>query len=76
MKAQSERFMRDCGYRGILAIEYFIKGGEIYFNEMAPRPHNSGHYTIEGCDHEPVPRTGPLSWSGSLCRSRSRWLPR
>ena len=48
MKAQSERFMRECGYEGILAIEYFIKGDEIYFNEMAPRPHNSGHYTIEG----------------------------
>ena len=48
MKAESERFMRDCGYRGILAIEYFIRGGGIYFNEMAPRPHNSGHYTIEG----------------------------
>lgn len=49
MKVQSERFMRECGYEGILAIEYFIRGGEIYFNEMAPRPHNSGHYTIEGC---------------------------
>lgn len=49
MRVQSERFMRDCGYRGILAIEYFVKDGEIYFNEMAPRPHNSGHYTIEGC---------------------------
>lgn len=49
MKAESERFMRDCGYRGILAIEYFIKGDAFYFNEMAPRPHNSGHYTIEGC---------------------------
>lgn len=48
MTRQSERFMRDCGYEGILAIEYFVKGGEIYFNEMAPRPHNSGHYTIEG----------------------------
>lgn len=48
MKAESERFMRDCGYRGILAIEYFIKGDTFYFNEMAPRPHNSGHYTIEG----------------------------
>lgn len=48
MRAESERFMRDCGYRGILAIEYFVRGGEIYFNEMAPRPHNSGHYTIEG----------------------------
>lgn len=48
MKSESERFMRDCGYRGILAIEYFVRQGEIYFNEMAPRPHNSGHYTIEG----------------------------
>lgn len=47
--AESKRFMRECGYRGILAIEYFVKGDEIYFNEMAPRPHNSGHYTIEGC---------------------------
>lgn len=47
---QSKDFMRRCGYTGILAIEYFIKDGEIYFNEMAPRPHNSGHYTIEGCD--------------------------
>ena len=55
MKAQSERFMRDCGYRGILAIEYFIKGGEIYFNEMAPRPHNSGHYTIGEPLQEPQP---------------------
>ena len=49
MEEQSVRFMRDCGYRGILAIEYFVRGDEIFFNEMAPRPHNSGHYTIEGC---------------------------
>ncbi len=42
-------FMRECGYRGILTIEYFVKGEELIFNEMAPRPHNSGHYTIEGC---------------------------
>ncbi len=48
MKRQSEAFMRSCGYEGILAIEYFVRGGEILFNEMAPRPHNSGHYTIEG----------------------------
>ncbi len=48
MKRQSEAFMRGCGYEGILAIEYFVRDGEIFFNEMAPRPHNSGHYTIEG----------------------------
>ena len=49
MVARSEAFMRGCGYRGILAIEYFVRDGAFYFNEMAPRPHNSGHYTIEGC---------------------------
>lgn len=48
IRSESERFMRDCGYRGILAIEYFVRDGAFYFNEMAPRPHNSGHYTIEG----------------------------
>lgn len=47
--AASEQFMAGCGYTGILAIEYFVRGDEFYFNEMAPRPHNSGHYTIEGC---------------------------
>lgn len=38
--------------KGIITIEVFIcKDGDIYFNEMAPRPHNSGHYSIEGCNH-------------------------
>lgn len=37
---------------GILSIEVFVaKDGTIYFNELAPRPHNSGHYSIEGCNH-------------------------
>jgi len=34
---------------GLLAVEFFLsKSGEILVNEMAPRPHNSGHHTIEG----------------------------
>lgn len=49
MMSACENFMKSCGYRGILAIELFVKGDRFYFNEMAPRPHNSGHYTIEGC---------------------------
>ncbi len=49
IEAQSKRFMEECDYRGILTIEYFVKGDEVIFNEMAPRPHNSGHYSIEGC---------------------------
>lgn len=35
---------------GTFAIEMFIAGDEIYINEMAPRPHNSGHFTIEACN--------------------------
>jgi len=37
-------------YVGILAVEFFVSDdGELYFNEMAPRPHNSGHYTKDAC---------------------------
>ena len=43
-------FMARADFVGILAIEYFVVGEEFFFNEMAPRPHNSGHYSIEGCD--------------------------
>ncbi|MFC4559455.1 5-(carboxyamino)imidazole ribonucleotide synthase [Virgibacillus kekensis] len=35
---------------GTFAIEMFVKEEEIFLNEMAPRPHNSGHYTIEACN--------------------------
>lgn len=36
---------------GTFAVEMFVlPNGDIIINEMAPRPHNSGHYTIEGCD--------------------------
>ena len=35
---------------GLLAVEFFVTGdGRLLFNEMAPRPHNSFHWTIEGC---------------------------
>ena len=35
-------------YVGVLTLEFFAAGGEAVFNEMAPRVHNSGHWTIEG----------------------------
>jgi 5-(carboxyamino)imidazole ribonucleotide synthase len=37
-------------YCGVLAVEFFISSdNEILINEMAPRPHNSGHYTLDAC---------------------------
>ena len=36
------------GYVGVLAVEFFVADGRLLANEMAPRVHNSGHWTIEG----------------------------
>ncbi|MBI2745863.1 MAG: 5-(carboxyamino)imidazole ribonucleotide synthase [Burkholderiales bacterium] len=39
-------------YVGVLCVEFFIlQDGSLVVNEMAPRPHNSGHYSIDACDH-------------------------
>lgn len=50
--AKAQKIAEDCitafGLTGILAVEMFLtKSGEILINEVAPRPHNSGHHTIE-----------------------------
>ena len=37
------------GYVGTLGVEFFVVRGQLVVNEMAPRPHNSGHYTIDAC---------------------------
>jgi 5-(carboxyamino)imidazole ribonucleotide synthase len=37
-------------YRGVLCVEFFVlRDGRLLVNEIAPRPHNSGHYTIDAC---------------------------
>ncbi|WP_141760161.1 ATP-grasp domain-containing protein, partial [Staphylococcus sp. HMSC078A08] len=37
---------------GTFTVEFFIdKQNQLYVNEIAPRPHNSGHYSIEACDY-------------------------
>jgi 5-(carboxyamino)imidazole ribonucleotide synthase len=39
------------GYVGVLCVEFFLlDDGSLVVNEMAPRPHNSGHYSIDACD--------------------------
>lgn len=37
------------GYIGVMAVEFFVVEGRLLVNEIAPRPHNSGHYTLEAC---------------------------
>lgn len=44
------RVLEHLRYVGVLAIEFFVRGGRLIANEMAPRVHNSGHWTIEGAE--------------------------
>ncbi len=44
----ARRLLESLKYVGVLAIEYFEHAGRLLANEMAPRVHNSGHWTIEG----------------------------
>ncbi len=43
------RLAEELRYVGVLAVEMFVVGGKLHLNEIAPRPHNSGHYTIDAC---------------------------
>lgn len=46
----ASRIAESLGAVGLLAVELFLtEDGRLYVNELAPRPHNSGHYTMEAC---------------------------
>jgi len=52
VKAQqaAQAIVAELGYVGVLCIEFFVlTDGTLVVNEMAPRPHNSGHYTMDAC---------------------------
>jgi len=44
------QLMQALGHVGVLCVEYFVDHGRLIANEMAPRVHNSGHWTIEGAE--------------------------
>ncbi len=48
--AIARRVLDALDYRGILGVEFFLKSdGSLLVNEIAPRPHNSGHHTLDAC---------------------------
>ncbi len=47
----AERLAASLEYVGVLCVEFFVlQDGSLVANEMAPRPHNSGHYSLDACD--------------------------
>ena len=49
-KAMAVRIAEQLNLSGTLCVEMFATADDIIVNEIAPRPHNSGHYSIEACD--------------------------
>lgn len=45
----AEKLALALDYVGTLSVEFFVVDGQLYVNELAPRPHNSGHYTLDAC---------------------------
>lgn len=65
------------GYVGVLCVEFFVLQDQtLVVNEMAPRPHNSGHYTLDACDQSQfdlqvrtlagLPLTQPRLWGPGI----------
>ncbi len=46
----AKKLLEHFGYVGVLTVEFFVARGKLIANEMAPRVHNSGHWTIEGAE--------------------------
>lgn len=74
----AERFMQSLDYVGVLALELFEFDERLLVNEVAPRVHNSGHWTIEGAETSqfenhlraclglPLGRTESMGWSAMV----------
>ncbi len=45
----AQKIAENLNYVGVLAVEFFVTGNEILVNEIAPRVHNSGHFSIDVC---------------------------
>ena len=82
-QAATKNIVSELDYVGVLCVEYFVlQDGRLVVNEMAPRPHNSGHYTVDACDQSQfdlqvrtlagLPLVAPRQHSAATCLPCSR----
>ena len=50
MVEMADKLTAELGYIGTISIEFFIRGNEVLINEIAPRVHNTGHYTLDAAE--------------------------
>jgi len=75
-QSHTKKLLEKFNYVGILAIEFFVNGNSLIINEMAPRVHNSGHWTIEGTlssqfeNHIRAITGLPLGDTAAICKTK------
>lgn len=70
----SRKLIGNLGGRGIFAIEYFISSeGEVIFNEIAPRPHNSYHYSLDGSSVSQFEQLISIASEGKVLVSKEKF---
>lgn len=77
IKSYAQKIITALDYSGILAVEFFLtKAGKLLVNEIAPRPHNSGHHTQVACSTDQFEQhlRGVMSWPLGKTDSRCRAL--
>lgn len=74
-EAAARRIAEGLGHVGVLCVEFFVVGDELLVNEIAPRVHNSGHWTIEAseCSQFENHLRAVLGWPLGSTRSRGAW---
>ena len=48
----AKRIANELSYVGVMAVEFFLSRDTLFVNEIAPRPHNSGHFSIDACVYD------------------------
>ena len=70
----TKRIATDLNYIGVMAVEFFISNNHLYVNEIAPRPHNSGHFSIDACVYNQFDQQ-VLTLSGSKPKDQETKFP-
>jgi 5-(carboxyamino)imidazole ribonucleotide synthase len=71
----AKKVANELSYIGVMAVEFFISQGNIFVNEIAPRPHNSGHFSIDACGYNQFDQQ-VLTLTGNNLRKEATQFPK
>ena len=71
----AKKVANELNYIGVMAVEFFMSQGNLFVNEIAPRPHNSGHFSIDACVYNQFDQQ-VLTLTGNKPRNEEMQFPK